>query len=90
MSHIRSRTHNKSLTKQSLTKQSLKPKVTIYSNVNHDINLHLDEDFSNVLNKIYKQPSYKADIIEQLKTEYVEIDKHNLPHNVVTDCTPCN
>jgi hypothetical protein len=65
MSHIRSRTHNKSLTKQSLTKQSLtkqsltkqllKPKVTIYNNVNHDIDLNLDEDFSNVLNKIYKQ-----------------------------------
>lgn len=69
MSHIRARAHNKSL-----TKQSLKQKVTIYSNVNHDIDLNLDEDFSNVLNKIYKQSSYRADIIKQLDTVVDEID----------------
>lgn len=84
MSHIRARTHYKSLTKQSLTKQSLnkqslnKPKVTIYSNDNHNIDLNLDEDFSNVLNKIYKQSSYRADIIKQLDIDFDEIDKHNI------------
>jgi hypothetical protein len=82
--------HISSKKNKSLTKKKIKSTVEKTHNVNHDIDLNLDEDFSNVLNKIYKQPSYKAYIIEQLETDFDEIDKHNLPHNVVTDCTPCN